>query len=63
VDVDLGVYASVEVYIRPKPLPGKKSGWVQTGHGKGSNMILRLHRPLEPFYVRSRAMPNIENAK
>ncbi|MCX7099168.1 MAG: DUF1254 domain-containing protein [Methylococcales bacterium] len=41
---------SVDVYFGPKAPAGKEGNWVQTIHGKGWFMILRLYGPLEPWF-------------
>lgn len=41
---------SVDVYLGPKPPPGKESNWVQTIPGKGFNVILRLYGPEQSWF-------------
>jgi hypothetical protein len=41
---------SVDVYFGSKPPIGKEANWVQTIPGKGSNTLLRLYSPLEPWF-------------
>ena len=42
--------SSFVIYFSPKAPAGKENNWIQTVPGKGSNTILRLYGPLEPFY-------------
>lgn len=41
---------SVDIYFGPKAPQGYENNWVQTLHGKGWFMILRLYGPLEPWF-------------
>jgi hypothetical protein len=44
---------SVDVYFGPEPPPGKEANWIQTIHGKGWWVGLRLYGPLEPWFDQS----------
>ena len=44
---------SVEVWFGPTALAGHEANWVQTVPGKGWFIILRLYRPLEPWFDRT----------
>jgi hypothetical protein len=41
---------STDIYFGPRPPAGRENNWLQTVHGKGWNVILRLYGPLESFY-------------
>src|SRR5208283_3624776 len=41
---------SVDVFFGPKSPAGKEKNWVQTVPGRGWNTILRLYRPLAPWF-------------
>jgi hypothetical protein len=41
---------SVTVWFGPKAPAGEEKNWVQTMPGKGSNVLLRLYGPLEPWF-------------
>ena len=42
--------ASVDLYFGPAAPEGMESNWVQTVPGKGFNVILRLHGPLDAWF-------------
>ena len=44
---------SVTVWFAPRPPAGEEQNWVQTIPGKGWNVLLRLHGPLEPWFDKS----------
>ena len=44
---------SVTVWFAPTPPPGEEQNWVQTIPGKGWNVLLRLHGPLETWFDKS----------
>ena len=44
---------SVDIWLGPKPPPGKEANWVQTWPGKGWFAMLRLYGPLESWFDRS----------
>lgn len=43
----------VTVWFGPTPPKGHESNWVQTMHGRGYNVILRLYGPLEPWFEKT----------
>ena len=40
---------SIDVYFGPTPPEGKESNWLQSVHGKGWFIALRMYGPLEPW--------------
>jgi hypothetical protein len=40
----------VDVFFGPRAPPCREKNWVQTIPGKGWNALLRLYRPLEPWF-------------
>jgi hypothetical protein len=54
---------SVDVYIGPKPPPGKESNWIQSIPGKGWTTILRLYGPLQPWFDKTWKPGEIEEVK
>jgi hypothetical protein len=52
---------STTVYFGPKqPERVKRGNWIQTMRGKGYFVILRLYSPLEPFFVKTWRVSEIE---
>ena len=41
---------SVDIYFGPKAPRGAPRNWIQTGSGKGWNVMLRLYGPLQPWF-------------
>ena len=54
---------SVGIYFGPKAPAGKKNNWVQTVPGKGWMVILRLYRPLDPWFNKTWRPGEIELVK
>ena len=51
---------SVTIWFGPKAPAGEEANWVQTGPGKGWNVLLRLYGPLEPWFDKSWKPGDIE---
>ena len=55
---------STTVYFGPtQPGDVKRSNWIQTMPGKGWFTILRLYRPLEPFFTKEWRPSEVELVK
>jgi hypothetical protein len=48
--IKINADGSVDVWFGAKALAGFEQNWVQSIPGKGWFMILRLYRPLEPWF-------------
>lgn len=48
--IKINADGSVDVWFGPQAPSGFEQNWVQTIPGKGWFMILRLYRPLEPWF-------------
>ena len=59
-DLDKNADGSVDLYLGPISPKGREKNWIQTVPGKAWYAYLRLYGPLEPYYDRSWAMPDIE---
>jgi hypothetical protein len=51
---------STDIYFGPTAPEGKESNWIQTVPGKGWWTILRLYKPLQPFFDKSWRPSEIE---
>ncbi len=51
---------SVDIYLSPTAPKGREKNWIQTVPGRAWYVYLRLYGPLEPYYDRSWALPDIE---
>jgi len=51
---------SVDLYFAPEAPQGKEKNWIPTVPGKGWFAYLRLYAPLEPYFERTWALPDIE---
>lgn len=51
---------SVDLYFGPTVPEGKEKNWIPTVPGKGWFTYLRLYAPLEPYFERTWALPDIE---
>ena len=54
---------SVDLYFAPKAPEGKEKNWIPTVPGKGWFAYLRLYAPLEPYFERTWALPDIEKVE
>jgi hypothetical protein len=54
---------SVDLYLSPASPKGQEKNWIQTVPGEAWFTFLRLYGPLEPYYDRSWALPDIEKVK
>lgn len=62
-DLDKNADGSVDLYLGPTSPKGHEKNWIQTVPGKAWFAYLRLYGPLEAYYDRSWAIPDIENVK
>jgi len=51
---------SVDLYFGPKAPEGKEQNWIPTIPNQGFFSYLRLYAPLEPYFERTWALPDIE---
>ena len=51
---------SVDVCFDPKSPAGVEKNWIQTVPGKGWNMLVRLHGPLQPWFDKACKLSEIE---
>lgn len=61
--LDKNADGSVHIYFSPAAPKGHEKNWIQTVPGKAWFTFLRLYGPLEPYYERSWALPDIENMR
>ena len=54
---------SVDLYVGPKAPKGMESNWVQSLPGKSWFSYFRLYGPTQPFFDRSWALDDFEEAK
>ena len=54
---------SVDLYFGPKAPEGKEQNWIPTVPNQGFFAYLRLYAPLEAYFDRSWALPDIEKIK
>lgn len=52
-DLQVNPDGSADIFVGPKPPPGKESNWIQSAPGKGWNTLLRLYGPLKPWFDRT----------
>jgi hypothetical protein len=62
-DLDKNADGSVDLYLSPTSPKGHEKNWIQTVPGRAWFTFLRLYGPLEPYYDRSWALPDIEMVK
>jgi hypothetical protein len=58
--LDTNADGSVDIYLSPTAPKGHEKNWIQTVPGRAWYTLLRLYGPLEPYYERSWALPDIE---
>jgi hypothetical protein len=58
--VQVNTDTSVDLTSARRPPPGQESNRVQTWPGKGWNVILRLHGPLQPWFDKTWRPSEIE---
>jgi hypothetical protein len=61
--LDKNADGSTDIYFSPTEPKGHEKNWIQTVPGKAWFTFLRLYGPLEPYYDRSWALPDIEIVK
>lgn len=61
--LDKNADGSVDIYLSPTSPKGHEKNWIQTVPGRAWFTFLRLYGPLEPYYDRSWALPDIEIVK
>jgi len=54
---------SIDIWFGPNATAGKENNWIQTIPGKGWNVILRLHEPLESWVNKTWIPGEIEEVK
>lgn len=54
---------SVDLYFGPKAPKGKEQNWIPTVPNQGFFAYLRLYAPLEPYFERTWALPDIEKIR
>jgi len=54
---------SIDVYFGPKAPKGHETNWVQTLPDKGWFAYFRFYGPLEPFFDKSWALPDVEEVR
>jgi hypothetical protein len=62
-DLEQNADGSVDLYLGPTSPKGHESNWIQTVPGKAWYAYLRLYGPLDPYYDRSWAVPDIEKVE
>jgi hypothetical protein len=61
--LDTNPDGSVDIYFSPTSPKGHEKNWIHTVPGRAWFPFLRLYGPLEPYYERSWALPDIEKVK
>ena len=61
--LDKNADGSVDLYLSPTSPKGHEKNWIQTVPGRAWFTFLRLYGPLEPYYDRSWALPDIEKVQ
>jgi hypothetical protein len=61
--LDKNADGSVDFYLMATAPKGHEKNWIQTVPGRAWFPFLRLYGPLEPYYNRSWALPDIEKVK
>ena len=51
---------SVDLYFGPEAPEGKEQNWIPTVPNQGFFAYIRLYAPLEPYFDRTWALPDIE---
>jgi hypothetical protein len=54
---------SVDIYIGPKPPPGKEANWIQTASGRGWFPYFRFFGPEKPILEKAWKLPDIEKVQ
>lgn len=54
---------SVDLYFGPEAPEGKEPNWIPTTPNQGFFAYIRFYAPLEPYFERSWALPDIEKVK
>jgi hypothetical protein len=62
-DLDKNTDGSVDIYFSPTAPKDHEKNWIQTVPGRAWFPFFRLYGPLEPYYERSWALPDIEKVK
>lgn len=62
-DLDKNADGSVDLYLGPVSPEGHENNWIQTAPGRAWYAYFRLYGPLEAYYDRSWAIPDIEKVK
>jgi hypothetical protein len=57
--LDKNADGSVDIYLSPTAPIGHEKNWIQTVPGRAWFTFLRLYGPIEPYYDRSWALPDI----
>jgi hypothetical protein len=60
--LDTNADGSVDIYFGPTSPKGHEKNWIQTVPGRAWFPFFRLYGPLEPYYARTFALPDIEKA-